>query len=93
MNSLSGTLAASLERSGRVGQGVFHFADRLPISDPTRAVTLGKGDTPLIELQGKTSAGVALARVRLKCESDKKDGLAQLQDVTKGRRGPRWQAL
>jgi threonine synthase len=60
--------------NGPVGRGVFRFADRLPISEPSRAVTLGEGGTPLVALQGKTSARLGLPLVRVKCESANPSG-------------------
>ncbi len=56
------------------GRGIFRFADRLPIGGPSRAVSLGEGDTPLIGLTDRTRARLGSPTVRIKCESANPSG-------------------
>lgn len=49
------------------GAGMWRYADRLPLTDPTHIVSLGEGDTPLVPLErlGRRTGG---ANVYAKCE-------------------------
>ncbi|GAA1738082.1 pyridoxal-phosphate dependent enzyme [Luedemannella helvata] len=45
--------------------GMWRFAERLPLADLAHAVSLGEGDTPLVELP---AGPLGVASVRVKCE-------------------------
>ncbi|WP_244632668.1 hypothetical protein [Microbacterium sp. Se63.02b] len=43
-------------------RGMWRFLDRLPIRDPRHIVSLGEGDTPLLDLSDTLGDGSASAR-------------------------------
>jgi threonine synthase len=49
------------------GSGIFRHVEHLPVQDVANAISLGEGDTPLIDLIGAVGACPA-ERVRMKCE-------------------------
>lgn len=51
------------------GAGIFRFAGRLPIVDPSGSVSLGEGETPLLDVGSRIRDGSRAARLRIKCES------------------------
>ena len=57
----------SSARSVGSGPGIFRHAERLPVVDAENAVSLGEGDTPLIDLIHAVESCPA-ERVRMKCE-------------------------
>lgn len=56
------------ERKTEAGEGIFHFAGRLPVAHALEAISLGEGNTPLLTLSNKTLASVSGARIHVKCE-------------------------
>lgn len=49
-------------------RGMWRFRDRLPIRDPRHIVSLGEGDTPVIDLSGTLGKRLGLGALHLKCE-------------------------
>jgi threonine synthase len=50
------------------GPGIFRFGGRLPVRAPERAVSLGEGDTPLVDLDPAALGLAGVGRLRVKCE-------------------------
>ncbi|MFW6598226.1 pyridoxal-phosphate dependent enzyme [Propionibacteriaceae bacterium Y2011] len=48
--------------------GLWRHHDRLPVRDAAAVVTLGEGDTPVIDISATVGAAVGLRRLWLKCE-------------------------
>lgn len=55
-------------RPAVMGQGMWRHADRLPVADRGAIVTLGEGDTPLVDLSSTVGAAAGLQRLWIKCE-------------------------
>lgn len=51
-----------------ISYGMWRWADRLPVRRPDRAVSLGEGDTPLVDLSRTVGARIGLDRLWLKAE-------------------------
>jgi threonine synthase len=49
--------------------GIFRHAARLPIEDTLGAISLGEGDTPLVDVSSTMARSLNGARVSIKCES------------------------
>ena len=49
-------------------RGMWRFADRLPVKDAASIVSLGEGDTPLLDLSASLGARLGLASLHLKAE-------------------------
>lgn len=49
-------------------RGMWRFLDRLPVQDPRHIVSLGEGDTPLIDLSRTLGRRLGLASLHLKAE-------------------------
>lgn len=56
------------DRAERAPTGMWRHLDRLPVTDPQSIVTLGEGDTPLLDISATVGAAVGLRRLWLKCE-------------------------
>jgi threonine synthase len=60
----------------RRGRGVWRYADRLPAAGPGTGpgagpggvVSLGEGDTPVVDLGGQSTAALGVRRAGIKCE-------------------------
>lgn len=50
------------------GPGIFRFGGRLPVTAPERAVSLGEGDTPLVDLDTAALGLPGVGHLRVKCE-------------------------
>ena len=55
------------DRLAQRGAGMWRFAELLPVADPANIVTLGEGDTPLLELKNLQS-GLGVSNLYLKDE-------------------------
>lgn len=51
-----------------IGPGIFRFGGRLPVTAPEHAVSLGEGDTPLVELDAAALGLPGIGQLRVKCE-------------------------
>ncbi|MFC7622847.1 pyridoxal-phosphate dependent enzyme [Microlunatus sp. GCM10028923] len=51
-----------------INGGMWRWADRLPVRRPDQAVSLGEGDTPLVDLSRTVAARIGLDRLWLKAE-------------------------
>lgn len=60
------TRAGATERT--VANGMWRHLERLPVQDPAAVVTLGEGDTPLVDISATVGAAVGLRRLWIKCE-------------------------
>lgn len=49
-------------------RGMWRFLDRLPIRDPAHIVSLGEGDTPVLDLSGSLGRALGLDALHLKTE-------------------------
>lgn len=49
-------------------RGMWRFADRLPVTDAAHIVTLGEGDTPVLDVSATLGARLGLASLHLKLE-------------------------
>ena len=54
--------------TGFSSRGLWRHSSLLPVTDASAVVSLGEGDTPLIEATGPTIAGLPLGSVRMKAE-------------------------
>lgn len=52
----------------RVRRGMWRHADRLPVDDPAHIVSLGEGDTPLLDLSATLGRDLGVGRLLLKAE-------------------------